>query len=248
MKLLWISVFSVCFYVKALCVAEVATASGKELVISRLNSTDGDIVISYVLEKIYSRIGYNVSFADYPGRESLENANAGITDGENMRRAGLESEYPNLIQLAYPHVDLSFRIYTNREKGFLTTVDSWKNKRIGIEEGVLISEEVTKGLNPSLYSSVGDMFKQLDAGNVDVVIATDLIGGLEVLKNFKGKNIRTHGPALKVVSLFHYLHKRHADLVPVLNKEIELLRKNGELDKLYLDAFKAVREKTGEAQ
>ncbi len=220
----------------------------KKLIISRLGHGDGDLAISYVLEKIYERVGYQISFADYQGRESLVKANAGITDGENMRRAGLSSDYPNLIQLSSPHVDLRFRIYTNREAGFFPTVDSWKNTRIGIEKGVLISEEMTKGLNPSLFNSVGELFEQLDAGNVDVVIATDLIGGLEVLNNYQGRNIRTHGPALKIVSLFHYLHKRHADLVPALNTEIELLRKNGELDKLYLDAFKAVRVMAGKKQ
>lgn len=213
----------------------------KNLVISRLGHGDGDLAISYVLEKIYERIGYQISFADYQGRESLEKANAGVTDGENMRRPGLSPDYPNLIQLSFPHVDLRFRVYTKREAGFLPTIDSWKDKKIGIEKGVFISEEITQGLNPALFNSVGELFEQLDVGNVDVVIATDLIGGLEVLKNFPNRKIRTHGPALKVVSLFHYVHKRHADLVPLLNKEIELLRKNGELDNLYRDAFKLVR-------
>ncbi len=231
--------------VVSLCFSNAFADTKEKLVISRLGNGDGDLAISYVLEKIYQRIGYQISFADYPGRESLEKANAGITDGENMRRAGLSSDYPNLIQLSYPHVDLRFRLYTNRDADFFSTVDSWKHARIGIEKGVLISEELTEGLKPYLLNSVGEMFEHLDAGKVDVVIATDLIGGLEVLKNYQGRNIRKHGPALKTVSLFHYVHKRHADLVPVLNKEIAHLRKNGELEKLYLDAFKAVRSVTG---
>ncbi|KKJ78256.1 hypothetical protein WH95_02760 [Kiloniella litopenaei] len=234
-----LSVLAVCFFhTSALADEE------KKLVISRLGHGDGDLAISYVLEKIYARIGYQISFADYQGRESLEKANAGVTDAENMRRPGLASDYPNLVQLSFPHVDLRFRVYTNHDADFLPTMDSWKEKRIGIEKGVLISEEMTQGLNPKMFNSVGELFEQLDAGNVDVVIATDLIGGLEVLKNFPNRNIRTHGPALKIVSLFHYLHKRHADLAPALNKEIEALRKSGELDKLYIDAFKYVRTKS----
>ncbi|WP_417453615.1 substrate-binding periplasmic protein [Kiloniella sp.] len=218
----------------------------QKLVISRLGHGDGDLAISYVLEKIYARIGYQISFADYQGRESLEKANAGVTDGENMRRPGLSPDYPNLIQLSAPHVDLRFRIYTNHDDDFLPTVESWKEKRVGIEKGVLISEELTQGLNPYYFNSVRELFEQLNAGNVDVIIATDLIGGIEVLKNFPNRKIRTHGPALKVVSLFHYVHKRHADLVPLLNKEIKYLRESGELGKLYVDAFNMIRKHPGE--
>ncbi len=240
-RFLWMAIVAV-----SLLSTSAFADSEKKLVISRLGHGDGDLAISYVLEKIYERIGYQISFADYQGRESLEKANAGVTDGENMRRPGLSSDYPNLIQLSFPHVDLRFRVYTKREAGFLPTVDSWKDKKIGIEKGVFISEEITQGLNPVLFNSVGELFEQLDAGNVDVVIATDLIGGLEVLKNFPNLKIRAHGPALKVVSLFHYVHKRHSDLVPLLNKEIKLLRESGELDKLYLDAFNIIRKHPGE--
>ncbi|WP_085905407.1 substrate-binding periplasmic protein [Kiloniella majae] len=233
-----ISLFSVVFF------AELAVASEKKLVISRFKNADGDKVVSYVLEQIYKRIGYEITFVDFPGKTSVIKANAGEADGENMRRAGLESVYSNLVQLSYPHVDINFRLYIKGDEGFLPAADSWKNTRIGIVKGVIVAEEMTKGLNPVLHDSVGDLFKQLNLGKIDVAIATDLIGGLEVFMNHQRENIKAHGETLKTISLYHYLHKKNEHLVPILNKEIELLRKNGELQKLYVEGFKFVRAQT----
>ncbi|WP_417453616.1 substrate-binding periplasmic protein [Kiloniella sp.] len=216
-------------------------AADNKLVISRFKNADGDKVISYVLEKIYKQVGYEITFADYPGKKSVEKANAGEADGENMRRAGLGTVYPNLIQLSYPHVDINFRIYTKHEDRFFSGFESWKKSRVGIVRGVIVANEITKGLNPVLHSSVGELFDQLNQDNIDVAIATDLIGGLEVFMNHPNANIRTWGGVLKTIPLYHYVHKRNASLVPALNKEIERLRKNGELKKLYVEGFKALR-------
>jgi polar amino acid transport system substrate-binding protein len=220
---------------------ETAIASEKKLVISRFKNADGDKVVSYVLEQIYKRIGYEITFVDYPGKTSIIKANAGEVDGENMRRAGLESEYPNLIQLSYPHGDINFRLYIKGDEVFLPAADSWKKTKIGIVKGVIVAEEMTKGLSPVVHDSVSDLFKQLNLGNIDVAIATDLIGGLEVFMHHQREGIKAHGAILKTLSLYHYLHKRNAHLVPLLNQEIELLRKNGGLDKLYMEGFKHVR-------
>lgn len=236
-----------CARIVAICLSAIFVisdsvfAADNKLVISRFKNADGDKVVSYVLGQIYKRIGYDVTFADYPGKKSLIKANAGETDGESMRQAGLAAVYPNLIQLSHPHVEINFRIYTKHGDDFFSGYESWKNSKIGIVRGVIALEEITKGLNPVLYNSVRELFDELNQGNIDIAIATDLIGGLEVFMNHPGENIRTWGGILKTISLYHYMHKRNASLVPTLNKEIERLRKNGELQKLYVEGFKVLR-------
>ncbi|WP_299376009.1 transporter substrate-binding domain-containing protein [uncultured Kiloniella sp.] len=244
---MWQSIRVLFLRITAICLlgvilqAEPVGAAGDKLVISRFKNADGDKVVSYVLERIYNKIGYEITFADYPGKKSLVKANAGEADGESMRRAGLASVYPNLIQLSHPHVDINFRIYTKHGDDFFSGFESWKNSRIGIVRGVIALEEITKGLNPVLHNTVRELFDELNQGNIDVAIATDLIGGLEVFMNHPDENIRTWGGILKTIPLYHYVHKRNASLVPALNKEIERLRKNGELQKLYVEGFDVLR-------
>ncbi|KKJ78257.1 hypothetical protein WH95_02765 [Kiloniella litopenaei] len=232
-----------CFLWVVLC-SDAAFAAENKLLISRFKNADGDKVVSYVLEQIYKQVGYEIAFVDYPGKKSVEKANAGETDGENMRRAGLERIYPNLIQLSQPHVDINFRIYIKGNNVFLPETDSWKKTKIGIVKGVIVSEEMTKDLNTVAYDSVGELFEELNLGQIDVAIATDLIGGLEVFLHHQGEQIKTHGAILKTISLYHYLHKRHEALVPLLNKEIARLRKHGGLEKLYVEGFQVLRSKT----
>ena len=235
-------IVSMCFFWAVLC-SDAVFAADNKLLISRFKNADGDKVVSYVLEQIYKQVGYEIAFVDYPGKKSVEKANAGEADGENMRRSGLARIYPNLIQLSHPHVEMNFRIYTKHNDEYFAAPDSWKSSRVGIVRGVIVAEEITQGLKPVLYDSVGELFDQLNQDKIDVAIATDLIGGLEVFLNHPRANIRAWGNSLKTVFLYHYVHKRHAALVPVLNEQIELLRKNGGLQKFYVEGFQVLRSK-----
>lgn len=218
-----------------------ARAENQELVISRMDNGDSSRITSLVLGMIYDRVGRSVRFQEYPNKMALEIAVKGEVDGTSMRIAGLQEKHPHLRMVPTPHVDLKFRIFARKPVPEFVGLDDLKDLRIGIVEGVLVSERMTKGMNVTAYKTVNSLFLALMVDNVDIALATDLIGGLEIIRNFSQSGIRASEPPIRIIQLHHYLHERHADLIAPLDAEIKKLRESGELDLFYGEAFKQVK-------
>ena len=235
-----ISLFLVTF-----AVAAAARADQGELVISRMDNAVSSQITSFVLGRIYERIDQPVRFQGFPNKEALMVAARGEVDGTNMRIAGLQKKHPDLVLVPTPFVILKFRVFTQRDLPDFATLKDLQDQRIGIVNGVIVAERLTQDMKPVKYKDVRSLYLALMVDNVDIAVATDLIGGLELIRNFSGSPIRAVGPPLRVVELHHYLHRRNEELVARLDTEIASLRKTGELDRLYGEAFKHIKNSDG---
>ena len=169
-------------------------------------------MVSQLLKMVYRRIGYSVSFSDYSGRKAIFQANEGVTDGETMRIGGLESKYPNLVAVPTPILTLKTRAYTIKIDRPVNSIEDIKDLRLGIVRGIIMMEELTQGLDPLRSSTTKVMFRQLEKGKIDVALAGDVTGGLELLRSFPESPIHVVGEPLKSTYLHHYLHRRNGKL------------------------------------
>ena len=79
------------------------------------------------------------------------------------------------------------------------------------------------------------MMKFLNIGRADIAL-TNTVDGLLVLKKLGYTNIIPIDKPLAVLDLYHYIHEKNKHLVSKVDKVINQMKANGELQKVIKDA------------
>lgn len=77
-----------------------------------------------------------------------------------------------------------------------------------------------------MVKTLEQAFKKLDAGRSDLVIE-ERFAGLQMLNQLGFKGIQLLEPPLKHYPLYHYIHTRHAALVPQLEETLQQMEQEG---------------------
>ncbi|WP_375753383.1 hypothetical protein [Vibrio sp. HN007] len=198
-----------------------------------------------IIREAYSRIGIEIDTIGYPGLRGLYYSNKGETDGELFRAPGLSKNYPNLVMVNVPlrRGYLYFYVKKGREfsvdNGWLSIPEGYL---LGYRRGVKVAERAVKKYN--LYShDVKDyehLLLQLEAGHVDVIYM-----GINVAERIMNQHEITDlvrlEPPVYISEVYHYLHKRHVDLIPRIESELHQMKEKGELDILNKKGNKIIR-------
>jgi hypothetical protein len=79
-------------------------------------------------------------------------------------------------------------------------------------------------------SSLESLFKKLDAGRTDLVIESR--SSYCMLKSWKLNRITILEPSLEKILGYHWLSKRHADLLPKLAEVLATMKQDGTLKRI----------------
>jgi len=191
-----------------------------------------DTVISEVItRKAYKRIGIQVEIRKYPGERALRLANSGKVDGEVQRINGISASYTDLIQV-HPAINyIEGTVFSLQKKFTISGWDSLKPYRIGYIRGIKFAEQNTKNMDSLAVSDYTRLFEMLRKERFEIIVSPR-INGLYQLKQQGIENILELKPAIMRFDLFHYLHKKHANLVPKISAVFAEMAKSGELEKI----------------
>lgn len=203
--------------------------ASENLIFSSLEGAYTQKLSEAVLKKAYSTIGVDFDVDWLPPKRSLMIANSGFTDGELSRITTTLKNYPNLLQVKVPVNFIEGVVFTKRKTISVAGWQSLQPYLIGINKGTIFAERGTKGMNVQSVSSFTSLFKMLDKDRVDLVVAPKVIGLYHIAKN-NLEGIVINKPYLVRLSLYHFLHKKHASLVPKLEKALKEMQKNGEIE------------------
>ena len=214
------------------CAAQ-ASPSPTRIIVS--NSDGGRLVgfIERVLTDAYAQVGAAPEIRTYPVARSIEMANEGITDAEAWRGPGLDRDYPNLIRVPEPILTLEYRAYTLEKPFPGRDWDSLRGHRVCVNLGEKLIEDRTHDLPRELAHGVDAALKMLKAGRCDVVLSNQF-AWLAMDHSDLG-TFCVGAAAIETIPLYHYVNRRHADLVPGLASAFKTLRGNGTLER-YLEA------------
>ena len=187
------------------------------------------LLFKRILTEAYGRIGYDVVVEGVPAERALVMSNQGRVDGEAARVSVIEPACPNLIRVPTP-------LYTNRVVVFSRIGDidlsrSWDGLypyRVGIVRGYKFVDKMTASMNRVLVSCYRKLFTLLENGRLDVAV-TEYFDVLPTLKEMQPRNVRIQEPPLAFNHMYHYLHKRNADLVPKIDAVLRDMRKEGRM-------------------
>jgi polar amino acid transport system substrate-binding protein len=177
----------------------------------------------------YHRLGIDVTFASVPSARSLEMANEGASDADAGRTAEVGARFDNLVRVPSTIIELEYRAISRDRKIAVTGWDSLKGHRICVLLGDKLIESHTDGLDREMARGMPSALKMLQAGRCDVLIASQFAWS-EFDNIAPGKYCESDAPLLSV-AIYHFVNKRHADLVPELTRILDSMHKDGTSDR-----------------
>lgn len=197
-----------------------------------------------VLKEAYRRLGIEVVAVELPAERSLQTAAAGMTDGEVARIAGLEKIYPDLVQVPEPLSMLEIKVFTT---GLSFPVIGWESLRpysFCYMHGFKAVEQATVGMKRTATATIQDLVRQLREGHCEVAVLGSRVW--ITVDRLNAGPLRELEPPLDVLPLYHYVHSRHAALIPDLAKELRKMRDEGLIDAILKpgqDALQMARKR-----
>ena len=199
-----------------------------------LSNTSSTGFYDLVLKEAFRRAGIAIDIVQLPAERSLENADRGITDGDFVRIAGLDTIYPNLIRVPEKITDFDF-VGFSRNVSIATT--SWQSLQpydIAIvrgwkilEKNIINSRSLLRVKNQRL------LFTLLKNNRTDIVVYSRF-EGYEMLNQLGVKDAHVLDPPLATREMFLYLNKKHQDLVPIIDIHLKKMKRDGSFDTIRM--------------
>ncbi|MES2150229.1 MAG: transporter substrate-binding domain-containing protein [Pseudomonadota bacterium] len=220
--------FALCAFTPAPLLAR----EGKSVNVSTLVGTDpATSVAEQVLAEAYHRLGYELVVHRVPGERSLLLANDGQMDGELYRKLGMDREYPHLMIIPVPLLIYEIVIFT---RGTSFVVNGWDSLRpftVGFVRGIKIVQENTRGMKTEAVATIELAFQKMLMGRTDIVVGSRT-SGLAAIAALKLDELKMLSPPLASFPVYHYLHNRHAALVPRLTRVLQQMQADRVIEKI----------------
>jgi polar amino acid transport system substrate-binding protein len=206
--------------------------------IARLESVPDQALGAEILIAVYRRAGIGLTFVDLPAKRSLLESSEGRVDGEVQRILAVQDQYPSLIAV---HPSFTFIEPAAFVRNIDFQVDGWRSisaHSIGIVRGVGSSERGTAGMaRVEAVTTMEQLMQSLAAGRFDVAV-NDRFSGLLVIRRLRLEHaVRPLSPPLEHIPLYHFVHERHRDLVPKIEKVLRDMQASGELERVRQQAM-----------
>ncbi len=214
----------------------------EKLIFSAVEETIPAKITKHILTEAYRKIGISIEIRELPGARGLFCSNTAQTDGEAFRIAGIEKDYPNLCRIEVPVTSNS--LYVVVKKGREFPVNGWEsipeNYRVGYQRGVRITEKSLRKnqIKTEAARHISQLLNMLEFDRVDAIIEGEQHG--QNTEELERRNMVQLKPAIHLHPLYHYLHVKHADLIPEITAALQEMKTSGELQKIQEDVIAAL--------
>jgi polar amino acid transport system substrate-binding protein len=198
-----------------------------------ITSPDKTGFLDLLYVELFGRLGIDFEIQALPAERCLQNANAGIDDGDVCRIADLVNVYTNFVRSSEPVMQYNHAVFSKTKKFEVKGPESLLPYSVGIVTGWKIVERNTKDA-PSRFmvDSADQLFRMLDEDRIDIAVIEQMVG-LETVSRLGIKGVRVLSPPLLSGDWFLYLHKKHADLITKVDSEIRKMKKDGTYERIW---------------
>ncbi|MGY8872016.1 MAG: substrate-binding periplasmic protein [Pseudomonadales bacterium] len=202
----------------------------ERFVFSTMGSRVGDTVET-VIKEAYQRLGIEVEVSKFPGRRSMATSNSGETDGELVRIIHIDKEFKNLIRVPVSVYTMESVAATRNIELSHWTAEHLTQYKVGRVSGVVWSEKLTKEMSTVVADDYETLLHMMMYGRMDIILGAraSLVSTSNKL-NLSG--IKILEPPINKVSLYHYLHKKHIDLVPKITEALQQMTQEGRIKQI----------------
>ncbi|MFV0347910.1 MAG: substrate-binding periplasmic protein [Halodesulfovibrio sp.] len=190
------------------------------------------MVLGPIVTEAYRRIGADIELVTLPGERALVMANRGEVDGELARVPLIGELYPNLLPVPVPIGTYDGVVFAHDSVPPVQGWEDLRKYRIGVEIGVKFAETGTKGMDVMSFGDRRKLFEMLELGRIDVVVHLRETGEAE-LRVLGIKDVHAQKTPLTTLVMYHYVHRKHADLIPLLTKALKDMEQDGTMEALH---------------
>jgi len=185
--------------------------------------------VTNILKKAYEDINYSLSFIHHPSARGLLESNSGRVDGVTARRKAINEEYQNLIRVGPPICPIEIVAFSKKKYKF-ESVRDFENLVIGYKRGTDIVETMMEGIPSFPFLSYEHLVKKLNLGRIDIAIGArrDMI---KIISEKQYEQLFLLKPILAHKPLYHFLHRKNEDLIPLVNESLMNLLERGYIKK-----------------
>jgi polar amino acid transport system substrate-binding protein len=212
--------FAFCFYWFGLCAA---VASEQEIAVGASNNLPADHPSILLMAKAYQQLGYQMTLIVMPLERSAHESNKGqLLDAELSRTAQAAEILPNMLRVEVPIGHIRITAFS-RDPAL--KINHWRDLsafRVDVLRGIYLARVNMQEQEYTEVNSISQAIQRLLSGRTDVVVAL----GDETewqLKQLENHGIYAIAPDLAKTEIFHYVHERHAALVPQLEAALRQL-------------------------
>ena len=192
------------------------------------------------LTEAYRRIGIAIEPHPYPPGRSVELANRGEVDSEAARVPDAMGQMNQLIAVPEPLAGNDTYVFTT---GAQVPVDGWESLRglrLCVMVGDLITMKRTQGMMREISHDGTAQFRMLASGRCEAAVS-DGAAWLTIDRQHLGR-FRMMEKPLQSFPVYHYVNRRHADLVQPLAKAFHTLHAEGFTRTLLAPYLAQIRE------
>ncbi|MBY0573538.1 MAG: transporter substrate-binding domain-containing protein, partial [Undibacterium sp.] len=124
-------------------------------------------------------------------------------------------------------------------RGTEFNVQNWNSLRpfsIGFVKGIKVLEQNTVGMRIETAASLRLAFLKMMLGRSDIVLANRL-SGIFTLKQLNNTEIKILNPPLVRFPVYHYLHRKHAALLPQLEAVLSQMQKEKRIEQIQTEVI-----------
>lgn len=169
-----------------------------------------------VLQPVYQRAGVRIK----PSNKQLNNY-----DGYLISQRDIDKERSGYVRIPVAIVTVRLLAYTQQRHQHTSYQYGLMANRIAVVKGSALAERYAAGVVTYAMDTVERAFVHLRKNNVDIVLMPEL-DALAKASGQLGKGVVALSPAVKEIAMYHYVHKKHQQLIPRIKRALTQLERN----------------------
>ncbi len=186
----------------------------------------------HLARAVFDRLGIATEFVRVGAERALVNVDQGIDDGNLVRVAGLDERYTNIVRVPEAFLRYDFVAIT---RDYSTAIEDWDDlaeQDVAIVNGwKVVEDNVRRYRSLTQVADGAALFDLLQSGRVQTVVY-ERVQARRLMAQLGCHAARIIDPPLASRSMYMYLNRRHAALVPQIEQALRDLKQDGTYDGL----------------
>tara|TARA_R110001592_G_scaffold103298_1_gene291121 strand:- start:3938 stop:4630 length:693 start_codon:yes stop_codon:yes gene_type:complete len=200
-------------------IATSANADARSFKVATIESATLFPAIIENIKAAYQQLDISLEITMLPAeRAFLEAEKSDVYDAELGRIKAAGDRLTNFIRIPVSLIELGLIAVGSakiKNIGGPTGIKNLKNYRVASLRGILSSDNLLRDIDNYLIDTPAQGFEMLRYQRIDIFVVPNYLA--QGLPNYMNEhNIIIHSPPLLSSKIYHFLHKKHVGLVPVI--------------------------------
>ncbi|WP_166425413.1 ABC transporter substrate-binding protein [Paraglaciecola sp. 20A4] len=171
---------------------------------------------SNLMQDIYQKLGYHISVTRFATLNASLNSYRFGSDGELMRVDAYKKHTTSLVQIPEPIANISFYLVCKKLDMCSSSLPQGSDIFVTNESLVVKDWANENHVNLTRYDSIEALFTAFNQSESGLLV----LGASEIIDNSPRLSESTYRTII-TVPLYHYVHNKHKELVPLINNALK---------------------------